>query len=196
MKHIAVLVALSLFGMVLIACGKGGSATPPSGDPGDFANWKAWSITWKLAERFDDVTVKIGDAQKTYLPEEPNYVFLAAQAEILNISNETQDMRFWQDPIYLTDESNNVYPLVGLAHDDSIFMAPPYLLEDKTRFTTVRWNNDGRFFTVAYQHEPKSWFIQATPNSLFHVDFLFTIPRDAGELVMRFGNGMATIIRP
>ena len=181
--------ALLILGIVLSAC-KGEASESSLEDARDFANWEAWSIIWQTADTYEDVTVKIGDKQKTYLPEQENYVFLAVQAEILNISQETQEMRFWQGPIYLTDQDHNVYDLVGVAYDDTILTAPPYLLENKTRFTTVKWNNDGRFFTVAYQADPQSWFMQATPNAVFHVDFLFTVPGGISGLVMQFGNGM------
>lgn len=187
MKKLMVLQIVLLLEIVLTACSRAQSTT--SGNTGDFANWGAWKITWKTAQNFVDVTVKLGDAQKTYAPQQADYVFLAMQAEMINTSQETQEMRFWQGPIYLTDKDQNVYDLVGVAHQDMILMAPPYLLEDKTRFTTTKWN-DGRFFTIAYQHEPKSWFIQATPNSLFHVDFLFTVPQGISGLVLHFGNGM------
>jgi hypothetical protein len=190
MKNFVLFYVLFLWGILLTSCGGTQSAPSAAAEAGDFAKWEAWSITWQHSQTFGDVTVKMEDKQKTYLPEQKNYVFLALKAELLNISQETQDMRFWQDAIYLTDpRSQNVYPLVGVAHSDVILMAPPYLLEDKTRLQTGRWD-DGRFMTVAYQRKPQSWFIQATPNSLFHVDFLFTVPEDFEDLVLHFGNGM------
>lgn len=195
MKKTTVFSLLLLLGIVLCGCGGGKSEPTLSGDAGNFANWDAWSIIWQGASTFDDVTVKIGDKQKTYLPEQGNYVFVAVKAELLNISNETQEMRFWQGPIYLTDQDQNVYDLVGIANVDVILMAPPYLLEDKTRFRTGRWD-DGRFITVAYQADPQSWFMQATPNSVFHVDFLFTVPRGVSGFVLQFGNGMIVNIQP
>jgi hypothetical protein len=189
MKNFVLFHFLFLWGMLLTSCSSTQSTSSTTAD-GAFAKWEAWSITWQHSQTFADVTVKIGDKQKTYLPKQANYVFLALKAELLNISQETQEMRFWQDAVYLTDpKSPSIYNLVGVAHTDVILMAPPYLLEDKTRFTTGRWD-DGRFMTVAYQHEPQSWFIQATPNSLFHVDFLFTVPEDFKELTLHFGNGM------
>ena len=196
MKKTTAFSLLLLLGVVLCACSGGQSESSSSNDNGDFANWDAWSIIWQGASTFDDVTVKIGDKQKTYLPEQANYVFVAVKAELLNISNVTQEMRFWQGPIYLTDQDQNVYDLVGLAHKATILMAPPYLLENKTHFATVKWNNDGRFFTVAYQADPQSWFMQATPNAVFHVDFLFTVPRGVSGFVLQFGNGMIVNIQP
>ena len=184
---------LLLLAILLTACAGAPSGSPDVAGAGDFANWDAWSILWQAAETFDDVTVKIEDKQKTYFPEQENYVFLAVRAEILNISQETQEMRFWQGPIYLTDQDQNVYDLVGIANRDVILMAPPYLLEDKTHFRTGRWD-DGRFITVAYQADPQSWFMQATPNSVFHVDFLFTVPRGVSGFVLQFGNGMTVKI--
>jgi len=189
MKKTTAFSLLLLLGVVLCACNGGQSESSSLNDTGDFANWDAWSIIWQTAQTFDDVTVDLGDQQKTYLPEQENYVFLAVQAEILNISQETQEMRFWQGPIYLTDQDQNVYDLVGIANRDTILMAPPYLLEDKTRFRTGRWD-DGRFITVAYQSDPQSWFMQATPNSVFHVDFLFTVPKGVSGFLLHFGNGM------
>jgi hypothetical protein len=189
MKKLVLFQILFLVGMLLPACGGTRSAASDAKEAGDFANWEAWSITWQAANTFDDVTVKIDDMQKTYLPEQENYVFVALMAEFLNISQETQEMRFWQGPIYLTDQDQNVYDLVGIANRDVILMAPPYLLEDATRFRTGRWD-DGRFITVAYQADPQSWFLQATPNSVFHVDFLFTVPRGVSGFVLQFGNGM------
>lgn len=195
MKKTTTFSLLLLLGVVLCACNGGQSESSSLSDTGDFANWEAWSIIWQTADTYEDVTVKLEDKQKTYLPEQENYVFLALKAEILNISEETQEMRFAQGPIYLTDRDHNVYDLVGVAYEDTILMAPPYLLENKTRFTTVKWNNDGRFFTVAYQVDPGNWFIQATPDSLFHVDFLFTIPRGLiSGLVLQFGKGMTVKI--
>lgn len=194
MKTTKLFYVLILLGLLLTACKGSSSGVAAGADAGDFANWNAWSITWKTAQTYDDVTVKIGDEQQTYLPEQENYVFVAIQAEILNISQQTEEMRFAQGPIYLTDQDQNIYDLVGIANKDTILMFPPYLLVDKTRFSTTRWD-DGRFFTVAYQHEPQSWYIQATPAALFHVDFLFTIPRGASSgFVMRFGNGMTVNI--
>jgi hypothetical protein len=195
MKKSIVFFVLLLLGIVLCACRGGQPESSSSSDAGDFANWGAWSITWQTADTYDDVTVDLGDQQKTYLPEQENYVFLAVQAEFLNISQETQEMRFWQGPIYLTDQDQNVYDLVGIANRDVILMAPPYLLQDKTRFRTGRWD-DGRFITVAYQADPQSWFMQATPNSVFHVDFLFTVPSGVSGFVLQFGNGMTVKIGP
>jgi len=189
MKKTTAFSLLLLLVIVLCACRGGQSEPTSSGDAGNFANWDAWSIIWQGASTFDDVTVKIEDKQKTYLPEQENYVFIAIKAELLNISNETQEMRFWQGPIYLTDQDQNAYDLVGIANVDAILMAPPYLLEDKTHFRTGKWD-DGRFITVAYQADPQSWFMQATPNSVFHVDFLFTVPRGVSGFLLHFGNGM------
>jgi hypothetical protein len=189
MKRTSAIGLLVLLGIVLGACSSGQSGATPASDAGEFADWDAWSITWQAAETFADVTVKSEDAQKTYLPENPDHVFLAVRSELLNISKETQEMRFWQGPIYLTDGEDNRYDLVGIANRDVIFMAPPYLLEDKTHLRTGRWD-DGRFITVAYQADPQSWFVQATPNSVFHVDFLFTVPRGMSGFVLHFGNGM------
>lgn len=195
MKKLVCFCTMLLLGTLLSACARANPGSPDAKEAGDFANWGAWSITWQTAQTFDDVTVDLGDQQKTYLPEQENYVFLAVQAEILNISQETQEMRFWQGPIYLTDQDQNVYDLVGIANRDVILMAPPYLLEDKTRFRTGRWD-DGRFITVAYQADPQSWFMQATPNSVFHVDFLFTVPRGVSGFILQFGNGMIVNIQP
>jgi len=189
MKRITIINLLFLLGIVLYGCGRGGPDPALSEDAGNFANWDAWSIVWQGASTFVDVTVKMEDKQKTYLPEQENYVFIAIKAELLNVSNETQEMRFWQGPIYLTDQDKNVYDLVGIANVDTILMAPPYLLEDKARFRTGRWD-DGRFITVAYQADPQSWFLQATPNSVFHVDFLFTVPENVTGFLLHFGNGM------
>ena len=196
MKKLVCFCTMFLLGTLLSACAQANPESPDAMEAGDFANWSAWSITWQTAATFDDVTVHREDKQKTYLPEQENYVFLAVKAEILNISQETQEMRFWQGPIYLTDQDHNVYDLVGVAHEDMILMAPPYLIEDKTHFTTVKWNNDGRFFTVAYQADPQSWYIQATPNAVFHVDFLFTVPRGVSGFILQFGNGMIVKIQP
>ena len=194
MKKLVRVYTLFLLGTVLAACAGGRSAIADTKEEGDFANWRAWSILWQTAETYDDVTVDLGDQQKTYFPEQENDVFLAVQAELLNISQETQEMRFWQGPIYLTDQEGNVYDLVGIANRDVILMAPPYLLEDKTRLRTGRWD-DGRFITVAYQADPQSWFLQATPNSVFHVDFLFTVPRGMEGFVLHFGDGMIVNIQ-
>jgi hypothetical protein len=183
-----------LFVVVLSGCRGAEAEVPSFRNDGDFANWNAWSIVWQQSQTFGDVTVKIFEKQQTYVPEQSGFVFLALSAELLNISSETQEMRFWQGPIYLSDPTTEtIYDLVGIANRDVILMAPPYLLEDKTYFRTGKWD-DGRFITVAYQHEPQSWFIQATPNSVFHVDFLFAVPADFDELVMHFGNGFVVNI--
>ena len=189
MKKLVLFQILFLAGILLPACSGAKSAASDAKDAGDFAKWDAWSITWQHSQTFADVTVKIGDQQKTYLPEQADDVFLALTAELLNISKDTQEMRFWQGPIYLTDPDQKVYDLVGIANKEVILMAPPYLMEDKTFFRTGRWD-DGRFILVAYQADPQSWFMQATPNSVFHVDFLFTVPQDFSGLVLHFGNGM------
>ena len=91
------------------------------------------------------------------------------------------------------DEDQNKYDLVGIAKEDTILMSPPYLLIDKTLFTTFKW--DTGFITLAYQPAEGTWFIQASPGALFHVDFLFVIPENIDKLVLHFGNGMIVNIQ-
>ena len=109
---------------------------------------------------YDDVTVKVEDLQKTFLPEQENSHFLAVTAEIINISKDTQERRFPQGPIFLLDDEQNKYDLVGIAKDDTILMSPPYLFTDKTLFTATKWDTGS--FTLAYQPAEGTWFIQAT----------------------------------
>jgi len=189
MKELVRFCTLFLLGVVLIACASVQSEDPSASEASDFTNLAAWTIIWGNADTYVDVTVKFGDKQKTYVPEQENYVFMAVSADILNISEETQEMRFAQGPIYLTDQAHNVYDLVGVAYEDNILMAPPYLLENKTHLTAVRWD-DGRIFSIAYQVDSGNWFIQASPDVSFYVDFLFTIPHGQTEFILHFGKGM------
>ena len=192
MKNIRLSYTLFILGMLLTACGKTQAELPATGE-GEIANWGAWRFTWKTARTYFDVTVQAEDKQKTYFPEPEGSVFLAATTEIVNISNETQEIRFPQGPIYLMDENQNKYDLVGIAKEDTILMSPPYLLVDKTLFTTFKW--DTGFITLAFQPAEGTWFIQSTPGALFYVDFLFVIPENISKLVLHFGNGMIVNIQ-
>lgn len=195
MKKPNLFYALFPLGILLISCGWVQSLLPATSEASEVANWDAWSFTWKTADTFADVTVNWTEGdQKTFLPEEPNYLFLAVQCEIINTSYQTQEIRLPQGPMYLTDDQQNVYDLVGLARDDSIFMAPPYLMHSEdTLFSTTKWN-DGGFVTTAYQPKPAIWFIQATAGKSFHADFLFTIPANASGLTIHYGDGMLVSI--
>ncbi len=187
MKKSKVLAIFLLFVVLFSAC-KGKTESPASGDAGDFANWDSWNITWKAAEPFVDVTVKSGDEQETYAPEQDGYWFLAVQAEMINTSKDTQEMRFPKEPIYLTDKEEKVYDLAGIAEGETILMAPPYTFIEETYFTTTKW--DTGFYTVAYQPAEGKWFIQASAGAKFHLDFLFTTPSNTSGFVLHFGNGM------
>jgi hypothetical protein len=187
MKKTMIFEIFLLLGVLFSAC-KGKTESSALGDAGDFANWDAWNITWKAAEPFVDVTVKIGDEQKTYAPQQDGYCFLAVQAEMINTSKDTQEMRFPKGPIYLTDKEEKVYDLAGVAEGETILMAPPYTFIEKTYFSTTKW--DTGFFTVTYQPAEGTWFIQASSGANFHVDFLFTIPSKTSGFVLHFGNGM------
>lgn len=182
---------------VVLACKALQPSPPLAATPAedDFLNLNAWRVTWRFGGTFDDVTVTFNDAQKTYPPEQENYVFLAMQAEIENISDANQEMRFLKEPIYLEDQAGHTYNLAGIAQKDTILMAPPYLLVNTILFTTAKWENGG-FFTVAYLPDPGGWSIQASPQALFYVDFLFTCPRDVLEYTLHFGKRMTVTIKP
>jgi hypothetical protein len=133
MKKPNLFYVLFSLGILLVACAwsqtllpntrESPEALPNTSETPEVANWDAWSFTWKTAEKFADVTVSWGDEQKTYLPEQPNYLFLAVQYEIVNTSDKTQEIHLPQGPMYLTDKEQNVFDLVGLAWDDTILMA-------------------------------------------------------------------------
>lgn len=174
------------------ACAGVGLSTPaPTLVPvegGAFADWTAWNMQWVGAAQFIDVTVVNGEDQATYVPVEHGYLFLAMKAQIVNVSNDTQQMRFPQGPVYLTDSTEKKYELVGIAYEDAIMMAPPYLITTDTIFSTTKLNTGGHY-TMAYQPKEALWFIEATPGLPFSMDFLFTIPENVSGLVLRFGNG-------
>jgi hypothetical protein len=193
MKNGVLLYTFLLVGILLTACAYASPETAEPLRPADFANWEAWSIVWEAAETFDDVTVTWEEKQKTFFPEQEGFVFIAIRAAIVNIGRETEEIRFPQGPIYLTDADQNKYELVGVTNKDTILMSPPYLMEDKTHLTATRWE-DGRFFSVAYQVDSDTWHIQATPNSPFHLDFLFVVPKDVRKYTLHFANGMQVII--
>jgi hypothetical protein len=159
----------------------------------DIVNWRDWRITWITANKFSDVTVSLGNEKKTFLPEQEGFIFIAVQAEMINISNETQTMRFPQGPIYIKDNKEQLYDLVGLAQDNTILMAHPYLITESTMFITSTWNTTN-YITIAYQPEVKEWFIEATSGAKFYVDFLFTVPENASGFVIQFGNNMTVVI--
>lgn len=161
---------------------------------GDFADWTAWDMVWVAATRFEDVTVTSDELQEIYQPVEPGYLFLAMKANIRNISNDTQQMWFPQEPIYLTDATGTKYNLVGIAYEDTILTAPPYLITEDTRFIAAQISIGGHY-TIAHQPKDALWFIEATPDIPFSVDFLFTIPENASGLVLQFGNGYRVDIK-
>jgi hypothetical protein len=185
-----ILVLLSVLGAW--ACvGVGGASPAPTLVPvegGDFTDWKAWNIVWVAATPFADVTVKVGEDQATYFPVEQGYLFLAMKAQIINISKDTQQMWFSQGPVYLTDDSGKKYDLVGIAYEDAIMMAPPYLITENTFFSATQ-SSSGGHYTMAYQPKEALWFIEATPGLTFSMDFLFTISENASGLILQFGNG-------
>ena len=191
-KNRFIVLALLLSVLGVWACAGVGKATPaPTLTPvegGDFTDWKAWNMVWVGATPFADVTVKVGEDQTTYLPVEQGYLFLAMKAQIINVSNETQQMWYPQGPVYLTDDNGKKYDLVGIAYEDAIMMAPPYLMTADTVFSTTQ-SSTGGHYTMAYQPKEALRFIEATPGLSFSMDFLFTIPENASGLVMQFGNG-------
>lgn len=181
---------LFLLGIFTISCAWARSFLPGNSAASDVADWDAWNFSWKTAATYPNVTVTWGQEQKTYTPEAPNDLFLAVQAEIVNTSFQTQDIRLSKDTFYVTDKEQNTYELVGLVRSDSILMGPPYNLirPEDTLLTAEKWN-DGGFVTVAYQPGPAIWFIEATPGKEFFVAFLFAVPADAYGLVLHDGNG-------
>jgi hypothetical protein len=193
MRKVLRFCTLFLLTVILTACGTAQATSPAAGTGNIEVNWQAWSITWQTTRYLDSVTVESGKEHKTYVPEQDNFVFMAFKAEMLNISKETQEIRFPMGPIYVKDQEGNTYNLAGISSNDVFFTAPPYVMFGKTHLTMSRWD-DGRFYLVAYQPEPGSWFIRATPEALFHVDFVFAVPREVSGLVMEFGNEMSVDI--
>ncbi len=190
-RFIVLMLLLSALGVWACAAAVRWAVPAPTLVPvedGDFADWKAWNMQWLGAAQFVDVTVVIDKDQATYVPVEQGYLFLAMKVQIINISNDTQQMWIPQGPVYLTDATGKKYDLVGIAYEDSIFMAPPYLLTEDTVFTTMQMSTGGHY-TLSYKPKDALWFIESTPDLSFSMDFLFTIPENASGLVLQFGNG-------
>lgn len=188
-RFIVLMLLLSVLG--IWACAAVSWAAPaPTLVPtegGDFADWKAWNMQWLGAAQFVDVTVVIGEDQATYVPVEQGHLFLAMKAQIINVSNDTQQMWIPQGPVYLTDSDGKKYDLVGIAYEDAIMMAPPYLLTTDTFFSTTK-SSTGGHYSMAYKPKDALWFIEATPGLSFSMDFLFSVPENASGLVLQFGN--------
>jgi hypothetical protein len=160
------------------------------------ANGGTWNFCWRTAATYPDLTVDWAQEQKTYVPEQADYVFLSVQSEIVNTSFKTQEIRLSKDTFYVTDKDQNQYDLVGLVRSDSILMGPPYMIfPEDTLFTTEQWNDCG-FVSAAYQPKPAIWFIQATPGKEFFVAFLFAVPADAYGFVLHDDNGNFITAQP
>lgn len=189
-RFIVLMLLLSVLGVWACAAVRWAAPAPTLApvEGGDFADWKAWNMQWLGAAQFVDVTVVIGEDQATYVPVEQGHLFFAMKAQIINVSNDTQQMWFPQGPVYLTDSDGKKYDLVGIAYEDAIMMAPPYLLTTDTFFSTTK-SSTGGHYTMAYQPKEALWFIEATPGLSFTMDFLFTVPENASGLILQFGNG-------
>jgi hypothetical protein len=144
-------------------------------------------------EELESVTAGAFDDKQTYTPEQSGYVFLVVRTTMENPTSKTQEIRFPKGPIVITDAEGQVYDLAGIETNNTFMMAPPYLPSTEFALSSTDSWAGGRT-AVAYEPGPETWYIGATAGVNLKVSFVFVVPADASELVMRWEDGPAVSI--